>query len=590
MPRIQFSHVVFLLLTLVVILVGCSGLGGEPRIIVTFAPPTPQTTFPVTNPDVALGARLFAENCTQCHGMSGAGDGILIGDGPNQVATQPLSFLDPATRSEQTPYDWYSTITNGRIEKLMPPWQDALTSDERWAVAMYTYNLSISLADTQNGEKLLELANLAPNDVSVDEWANSTDRELLEKSLPSAFIDGLNETQRFEVAAYLRTRHLSSSESVSAPIPQPATTDEPTVSVVPEVGTISGFVTNNTSGGVLAADLVAQLFVLDQQGADEPIEGAIGDDGRFLFENVPILPGRGYLVTVEHQSRVFGSEIRTFDTGSTNLELSVQVFDVTDDASVISILGWVAQIEVLENRIEIRQAIQISNTSDRAYSTTVPVGDERFESVRISLPPGAQALSISDSPRYILSEVGDAIIDTQPVLPGDGHIFSIAYTLLYSGSTSIRQPIDYAFDGPFRLLVYPEDAKITSEEFLSLGPQTLSGETFQSYGTTVSKRPQEALEIRLEGGQLIGNTAFTGNSILPIVLFTVGLIAIVVSGILYWRGGRTAHVEVDQQLIDSLVRQIAELDEDYAAGKFSEKVYAKSRERLKKRLADLVGE
>src|SRR5690606_9744850 len=43
-------------------------------------------------------------------------------------------------------------ITNGRIEKLMPPWEDALNEEERRAVAEYAYSLAdetpVAMAET----------------------------------------------------------------------------------------------------------------------------------------------------------------------------------------------------------------------------------------------------------------------------------------------------------------------------------------------------------------------------------------------------------------------------------------------------------
>ena len=42
----------------------------------TFPPVTPSIAYPTSPPDLALGASIFAEHCTQCHGLSGAGDGV----------------------------------------------------------------------------------------------------------------------------------------------------------------------------------------------------------------------------------------------------------------------------------------------------------------------------------------------------------------------------------------------------------------------------------------------------------------------------------------------------------------------------------
>src|SRR5690242_687938 len=74
----------WLCLVMAVLTAACGGLGGEPRIIAT-APPASSAPdefgYPLTPPDVALGARLFAQNCTRCHGIGGQGDGELVASG-----------------------------------------------------------------------------------------------------------------------------------------------------------------------------------------------------------------------------------------------------------------------------------------------------------------------------------------------------------------------------------------------------------------------------------------------------------------------------------------------------------------------------
>lgn len=124
----------------------CTGLGGEPAVVATLPPVTPAPTaepstdvgIPAAPPDLTRGAQIFAARCSACHGVDGRGDGPVVQANPGM---QPPDFRDPATARGQTPHEWFSTITNGRIEKMMPPWNNALTEQERWDVALYTYTL-----------------------------------------------------------------------------------------------------------------------------------------------------------------------------------------------------------------------------------------------------------------------------------------------------------------------------------------------------------------------------------------------------------------------------------------------------------------
>lgn len=124
----------------------CGGLAGEPEVVATLPPrPTPADVTTLMNAaDTVVGARIFAENCARCHGAEGKGDGEFVQTG--QVAAM-ADFTDPATTQAISPAEWYATIRDGRIEKLMPPWGEALSAAEIAAVAQYTYHLADQTGD-----------------------------------------------------------------------------------------------------------------------------------------------------------------------------------------------------------------------------------------------------------------------------------------------------------------------------------------------------------------------------------------------------------------------------------------------------------
>jgi mono/diheme cytochrome c family protein len=137
----------------------CTTLGGEPRIVATVPPltetpsPAPDRGEPASAPDLANGARIYAENCAACHGETGQGDGPVALDTEGMA---PRDFTDPARAREQTPHEWFRTITNGNIEKLMPPWRNVLTEQERWDVALYTYTLHYDAEAVAIGERVYQ--------------------------------------------------------------------------------------------------------------------------------------------------------------------------------------------------------------------------------------------------------------------------------------------------------------------------------------------------------------------------------------------------------------------------------------------------
>jgi mono/diheme cytochrome c family protein len=605
-PRIRISmfsakanHRRLILVILALTLTACGGLAGEPRIVATFPPVTPapvEVGYPAAPPDIKLGAQIFAERCTRCHGLGGRGDGELIGDSEGQISQRPRDFTDPTTAARRTPLEWFNIITDGRIDNFMPPWRDSLSEVERWAVALYTYILSYTSESIAEGQALLEqnqalLDSLPP----PAEWVNLKDADLLDTMAQEwSFIVGLGDAQKQSVAAYLRTLTLTNPEIIGQSNVQPAATEEVANGII---GAVSGQLTNGTPGGVLPTGLKAVLHSLDSQFNDQPYETDIAADGSFSFSDVSLQADRNYIVTVLYQGRTFASEFKAPDAGATSLQLPVNIYEITDDVTVIQITGWVVQVTAFEGALRIAQVISFSNSSDRAYSTDQLANDDRYASVQVKVPPGAQLLSVApDDQRYIISEDGTAVIDTAPILPAEEHIVQVVYSLPYSGEIELQHPLGYGLQGPARLLVTPDTIEVSSALLAPLGPQALRDQTYQGYGATLTLTANDTLRYTLrgtisEGGAPArGEAIVTTNSLLPVLLILVGVIAITAAGFISLIS-RTKVKSVgseSQILMDGLIRQIAELDELYEAGDLDQAAYQKRRAKLKARLAALM--
>jgi len=99
------------------------------QISVPGDPPRPlrEDTVRPTPQELELGARVYAANCTQCHGVDGAGDGWAAG----QLAVAPTNFR------WQTPMfdEALRVLRNGIDGTTMAPWTQRLREDELMAVA-----------------------------------------------------------------------------------------------------------------------------------------------------------------------------------------------------------------------------------------------------------------------------------------------------------------------------------------------------------------------------------------------------------------------------------------------------------------------
>lgn len=89
-----------------------------------------------TEADLARGAELYSQFCTPCHGVTGAGDGSVVGQ--NRIPDIPLlNIRGELTRGYTDGYIW-GMIGNGR--GLMPAYR-RIPAMDRWYLVAYVRQL-----------------------------------------------------------------------------------------------------------------------------------------------------------------------------------------------------------------------------------------------------------------------------------------------------------------------------------------------------------------------------------------------------------------------------------------------------------------
>ncbi len=596
----------------------CSGLAGEPDIIATRPRPTnappPQITTPQQAPDVAVGAAIFAEECTRCHGIGGAGDGELVRTG--QVIP-PKAFTDPATASSQTPLEWFTTITNGRLEALMPPWGNSLSAADRWNVALYTYTMSYTADQITAGEALWS-SNCGDNCTELAGVGDLTDAETLTTVSDTALRLALTDQfgpDAVAVAAYLRTLSLQNAATIGQDtLPAPAATEEVQVAqpaatqpATTVTGAVIGQVVNGTAGSDSPTDLAVRLFRWDASFAPLPVvETTTDDTGHFRFDDIEINPGYAYATGVGYREQRFVSQfVRGSNSDNNVLELPITIYELTEDPDVISINGVVNQITAVADSLQVAQVLSVSNNSDRMYTTTNQVSEDQFASLVIDLPPGAVIVGFpNNEQRFIVSEDQTQVVDTVPVLPGDEHVIQMVYLVPYQGDAIIEQALNYAVDGTVRLLLRPDILEATGDNLQLLGPQLVGENTYKGYGGEVILAADEPFRFELRGqpaptaAQIQTPGAITSNNLVVIFVLALVVLGGVIGGlyVFYRRSNRDpdetpAQATKDEnRLIDALVQQIAELDDEHNRGDINHDVYQRQRQKLKKRLAEVMSD
>jgi mono/diheme cytochrome c family protein len=604
-------------------LAGCAGLAGEPAIVSTL-PPQPTTpaqtiSLPQSAPDLALGAQVFAENCTRCHGAAGKGDGEMVQSG--QVTGVP-DFTNPLTTQGAAPIAWYEVVTNGRLDKLMPPWGGKLSEAQRWAVTMYVYTLANTPNQLKAGESVWGAkcadchgktgegtAKGAPLP-NLLQASNADLLKLLVEGIPDkmpSFEKELSADDQTAVIAYSRMLTLKNaggaSQQVAAAPTAADTTAEPATTPNPDAGAattglISGKVTNKSAGGTVPSDLTLNLHVISDQNTTAPndiLQAKINSDNTYRFEKVPLQAGWQYVVTASYKGTAFNSEVVNGDPTKPQIDLPLNIYDVAADPSGIQVSGILTMVQPSQqqNQLEVVQIYNFTNASDRVF---LKQENGTPSSVSVRLPKGAAFEDFSNG-SYLISADGTQVTDTQPVLPGDSHVMHVAFTLPYFGGVAIDQPLDYQLNGQVEVMSGVDALSIVGDGFSGLGTRQLGNRVYTSYGGQLSRNAGEALRYQIQGPltstQASAPAAATNNlSPIAYILIGAGLLSIGAAFGFFMRErvtpARAAVQESANPQINALIKKIADLDAQYSDRKISKTKYQKQRTALKAQVVALM--
>lgn len=568
-------------LILVVLLCACRGLGGEPEIIATYAP-QPMAENPTVSadwrPDIARGGQIFAENCTDCHGLSGDGQGELVLSGS---VSAPIDMTDRALTRAKSPLDWFTIISEGNIEKLMPPWQNALSEGERWDVTMYSYALAYDAELLATGARLwtercgdCELPSAIPPLYSDRDFGPALNRE--------GFADALESEEIAAVVAYARMQSLrgaggAPAENVEGALP---------------LGQIGGRVQHGSAGEIVPPDTVVQLQFGSPEIGFSIAESLIDADGNFVFEEIPLSADISYVIGVIYDGRVFSTLLAEGARQQT-----ITIYDLTNDPAVIS----VAAVDLYLNPVKlephgaglrITQIIRYRNDSDRIFTSGRGFDDGREASLLLQFPIGAKILSDDAAGRFVLIEdlerVPDSLIDTLPVAPGSKHEILVEYFLPYVDGLDFQQAFNNRVEGDITVML-PKTLSIKSAELFPT-PEGGGSDNVKVYGGRLNQDRDPRLRFEIAGDPFATSSddsgVLTGESLLAALLALIAAAVALPAGLVLWR--RRAPDQSGS--IDNLAEQIAQLDDEHDRGQINHDLYHHRRRELKARLAELMSQ
>ncbi|PWH15067.1 MAG: hypothetical protein DDG58_11880 [Ardenticatenia bacterium] len=338
--------------------------------------------------------------------------------------------------------------------------------------------------------------------------------------------------------------------------------------------------------------------------------------GHFRFEGLDTDVHSLYRAEAEYQGITFHSNFVTFEPGSTQASVVLNVYETSYVPEMIRIQRFHFIILMRERGIlSVLELYQFGNEGDRAFVGTTSEQGMR-ETVRMDLPAGARDVTLqSGTPGVDFIVKPDELVATTPLLPGE-ETFDVAFVYLVPYSTSslvLDRRLHYdtvAVNG----LLMDIGAEMRSDLLRFAGERTAQGQNFlqfigenlkagQLLGITLdhldqirlpdatAETPSHEVEPSAEIPQRIEHSA-----VLWAMLALGGLMIVLSTTYPRWRihriGLRTfpTQAKTEEEIEterNRLLFTLARLDEAYQAGQLSESIYRRVRAHRKAELARL---
>ncbi len=362
-----------------------------------------------------------------------------------------------------------------------------------------------------------------------------------------------------------------------------------------EVGTITGTVTNGTTGEPQGGVAIRLL------GGSQDDEGNFRQDveadtitdgkGRFEFPELPAGQDRAYTLDARFDGGNFPGGVVTIDSGGDVIEVTQRVWNTTTDPRSIVIQNNRMFLLKGEDGASVIESFEIVNVSDEAYvgrgAGSAGPQKEPIPSLSFSFPEDArrEGIQIVDSdldiPQLLDTETGISI--TSAVPPDETNI-TFAYSLrVNTGQVDLSRRALYP---TLNLSVLAEPPfVIDSTRLVADGEATIDGITYKQYSSRDTITEGNSIPI-LGIARGDGDSALTFGALAAAAL----LIILLALGLLRSRATRQVAREPAKrepgppEARADLLVAIAQLDLEYRDGQLDEDEWKAKRGQLKARL------
>ena len=354
----------------------------------------------------------------------------------------------------------------------------------------------------------------------------------------------------------------------------------------PGSGMIEGRIVNGTAGGGSVADQEITLTTYLNDAEVDSTTTKTDAEGQFLFDGLSTESGYNYEVTLVFQQAEYYSEWLSFDEGEATKSVEVTVYDSTTSDEAIKVAMAHTIIYVGQGSLKVMEYLLFVNETDLTYIGSKEIAaDGTKETLRFSLPREATELQITlGLMECCIMGSEEGFVDSMPVLPG-GREVAYSYEVNHdSGTYTFSRNVNYPTTR-YDLLFQGSSIEVTSERLAAEEPMDIEGSRFNHLSGS-DLTPGDIILVQLSGLPEPSNQWTVKWVALALVALTSGF------GFIYlMRKKRLQPVSPEDSLDQRrqrLLVELAQLDDDFEAGKIPEEVYRRLRAVKKAELVELM--
>lgn len=469
----------------------------------------PLVPMPAAPPDVRAGMALYRDHCAACHGPQGRGGGSMS----DRLPQDPPSFADAERMRDWRPAEAFEVVTQGRLDRLMPPWEDRLSETERWDAVFGSAAFTFTPSRLLRGREVwgascagchAGAAGEAPGASEVPASAGDGDSAAAgdRATGPATTGDRGTGPAAADVGAPMNDFGWMAARSQAdlfALARSPALAAHADLAALPDAalwsaldyaraatfrgypladwradGRAGGRVANGSPGGASASGAVITAVPFGDEATGilpgDPLTATVDASGAYSLTGLLAGPGISYRLVANFAGADY---IHPEPVAADGAPVDFRVFDPSPAVTLSARIGQIALVpRPEEGRAEVVEVWVLRNDSDWVRGP-----DASGETLRFSLPEGAQQARFDDPRAQAAARTGDDYLATAwPIPPGEQQLM-LGYSLPYAGDTlELARRLDLD-TGQLDLNVVGEGLRVASEALPELRSEPRGGQT-----------------------------------------------------------------------------------------------------------------